>query len=185
MTRFFSLSVREVTVLQASPSSRAASLLENSSVSSSASGTNLGFRSCTKAMNSSRISRKRYLLEDKMSVVNFCSAASELSQDDTISIVADFTKHIEEESLSVCGYESKSLYKQVNSCWEGIFDNMTYKYCNSHAEWPILFGIVLQNIVLMAIDAGAPKKDAGKIAVKCAVDVSKMDKDSFLPCPSS
>ena len=121
----------------------------------------------------------RYLLEDRMSVANLCAAVSELSQEDVLSIVAGFARQIGEETMTVCGYDPKSLYRQVSSCWEGIFDNMTSKYCRSPAEWPILFGIVLQNILLMAIDAGAPKEVAGEIAVECAAAVSKMDQDSF------
>lgn len=121
----------------------------------------------------------RYLLEDSLSVVNIIFAVSDISQDDVLSIVAGFAKQVGSEDLSVCGYAPKSLYKQVNSCWEGIFDNMTSQYCKSPAEWPILYGIVLQNIMLTAIDAGAPKDEVGKIAVECTVAVSKMDKDSF------
>ena len=121
----------------------------------------------------------RYLLEDRLSVVNFILPVSDMSKDDVLAIVADFAQHIGEENLAVCGYGLKSLYKQVNSCWEGIFANMTSPYCKSPKEWPILYGIVLQNIMLTAIDAGAPKDEVGKIAVECAVAVSKMDKDSF------
>ena len=121
----------------------------------------------------------RYLLEDRLSVVNFIFAVSDISQDDVLSIVAGFANQVGAEDLLVCGYAPKSLYEQVNSCWEGIFDNMTSKYCESPAEWPILYGIVLQNIMLTAIDAGAPKNEVGKISVECAVAVSKMDKDSF------
>ena len=121
----------------------------------------------------------RYLLEDRLSVVNFILAVSDISQDDVLAIVAGFAQHIGEENLSVYGYGPKSLYEQVNSCWEGIFVNMTSQYCKSPAEWPVLYGIVLQNIMLTAIDAGAPKDEVGKIAVECAVAVSKMDKDSF------
>ena len=121
----------------------------------------------------------RYLLEDRLSVVNFILAASDISQDDVLAIIAGFAEHIGEEDFTVCGFGSKSLYEQVNSCWEGIFVNMTSQYCKSPAEWPILFGIVLQNVLRMAIEANFPKNEAGKIAVECAIAVSKMDKDSF------
>ena len=59
VSRSFSFSTRLVTVLEASPSSRPASLLVYSKVSSSANGASFGFLSWTKAMNASRSSRKR------------------------------------------------------------------------------------------------------------------------------
>lgn len=124
----------------------------------------------------------RYILEDRLSVVNFILAVSDISQDDVLTIVADFAKLIGNKNLTVCGYDPKSLYEQVNSCWEGIFVNMTSQYCKSPKEWPILYGIVLQNIMLTAIDAGAPKDEVGKIAVEYAVAISKMDKGSFYAC---
>ena len=124
----------------------------------------------------------RYLLEGRLSVANFIFAASDISQDDVLAIISGFAKHIGEENLTVCGYDPKSLYEQVNSCWEGIFVNMTSRSCKAPAEWPILYGIVLQNIMLTAIDAGAPKDEVGKIAVECAVAISKMDKGSFYAC---
>lgn len=121
----------------------------------------------------------RYLLEDRLSVVNFILAASEISKEDVLSIVAEFSSMIGSEDLSVCEYEPQSLYEAVSQCWEGIFDDMTSKYCDSPAEWPILFGIVLHTILQMAIGAGEPKGEMGKRAVACAVALSKMDKDSF------
>ena len=121
----------------------------------------------------------RYLLEDRLSVVNFILAVSDISQDDVLAIVAGFANQVGAEDITVCGYGPKSLYEQVNSCWEGIFVNMTSQYCKTPPEWPILYSIVLQNIMLMAFDAGAPKDEVGKIAIESAVAVSKMDKDSF------
>ena len=121
----------------------------------------------------------RYLMEDPLSIMNCCIAVSDISRDEVLSIISDCAKHIGEENFTVCGYKPKSLYEEVSSCWEGIFDNMTSKYCESPGEWPVLFGIVLQNIMFLAIDAGAPKEEVGRIAVECAVAVSKMDEDTF------
>ncbi len=58
----------------------------------------------------------RYLLEDRLSIVNFIIAVSDISQDDVLSIVAGFANQVGAEDLSVCGYAPKSLYEQVNSC---------------------------------------------------------------------
>ena len=121
----------------------------------------------------------KYLLEDKLNVVGFCTAVTDISSETVVSIVKDFATKVGEENYTVCGYKPKSLYEEVQNCWEGIYDNMTSKYCKSPSDWPVLFGIVVQNILIMSLKAGAPKDEAGEIAIKCAVAVSKMDKDSF------
>ena len=120
----------------------------------------------------------RYLIESSLNVIGFITAVTEIGRDDVLTIVSDFANNVGND-FKVCGFEPKDLYDQVSECWDGIFDNMTSRYCKSPSEWPILFGIVVQNILMTAIGAGAPKDEAGKIAVECAVAVSKMDKDSF------
>lgn len=120
----------------------------------------------------------RYLLENRLSVVNFILAVSEISKEEVLSIIAEFASMIGSEDLSVCEYEPLSLYEAVSQCWEDIFDDMTSKYCDSPAEWPILFGIVLHMILQMAIEAGEPKRESGRLAVACAVALSKMGKDT-------
>ena len=121
----------------------------------------------------------KYLLENRLSIVSFCTAVTDVTGDDVLKIAADQAMRIGAESSKICGYDPKSLYEQVSQCWDGIFDNMISKYCKSSAEWPVLFGIVLQNILITAINTGAPKDEAGRIAVECAMAVSKMDSDSF------
>ena len=120
----------------------------------------------------------KYLLEGSLNVVGFITAVTDIDREDVISIVSDVANNVGKE-FKVCGFEPKELYDQVRDCWEGIYDNMTFQYCKSPSEWPILFGIVVQNILMTAIKAGAPKQEAGKIAIECALAVSKMDKDSF------
>ena len=120
----------------------------------------------------------RYLLESSLNVIGFITAVTGIGKEDVLTIVSDFANNVGSD-FKVCGFEPKELYDQVSECWDGIFDNMTSRYCKSPSEWPILFGIVVQNILMTAIGAGAPKDEAGKIAVECAVAVSKMDKDSF------
>lgn len=120
----------------------------------------------------------KYLLESSLNVVGFITAVTDIDSEEVISIVSDFANNVGKE-YKVCGFEPKWLYDQVSDCWGGIYDNMTSKYCKSPSEWPILFGIVVQNILMTAINAGAPKQEAGKIAIECAVAVSKMDEDSF------
>ena len=121
----------------------------------------------------------RYLLEDQLSVASLCVAVSGISEEEILSIVSDFAAHVGDDPYTICGYDPGSLYEQVDSCWKGIYENMTSKYCSSPKEWPVLFGIVVQNILLMAIEVGAPEDEAGKIAIECAAAMSKMDRDSF------
>ena len=121
----------------------------------------------------------KYLLESGLSVVSFCTAVTNVTEADVLSIASDQAMRIGEEPYTICGCDPERLYKQISQCWDGIFDNMTSRYCKSPAEWPVLFGIVLQNILITAINAGAPKDEAGRIAAECAMAVSKMDEDSF------
>ncbi len=121
----------------------------------------------------------KYLLENKLSVVSFCRAVTDYPMDKVIEIVSAFANHFTDENYTVCGQNPKALYERVESCWEGIYNNMTAKYCKDPSEWPILFGVVLQNILMMSLKAGAPKDEAARIAIECAVAVSKMDKESF------
>ncbi len=120
----------------------------------------------------------RYLLESSLSVIGFITVVTGITREEVLSIVAGFADNVGKE-YKVCGFEPKQLYDQVSDCWEGIFENMTSRYTRSPSEWPILFGIVVQNILITALNAGAPKEEAGKIAIECAVAVSKMDRDSF------
>lgn len=69
---------------------------------------------------------------------------------------------------------------EISECWDGIFENMTSRYCEKPSEWPVLFGIVAQNILIMFIDGGAPKDEAGMVAIESAVYMSKLDSDSVL-----
>lgn len=75
---------------------------------------------------------------------------------------------------------TEQFYQCVKQCWDGIFNNMTMKYCNNASEWSILYGIALQNIILQAIEVESLKEDAGKMAIECAYLLSKIDDDSFV-----
>ena len=121
----------------------------------------------------------KYLLESKISVVAFITAVTDVPAETVEQIVKDFAGSVGEENYTICGYNPKSLYTEVESCWNGIYENMTSKYCKSPSEWPVILGIVVQNILIMSLNAGAPKDEAGEIAIKCAVAMSKMGSDSF------
>ena len=121
----------------------------------------------------------KYLLENKNSVIGLCNAIVNLSNEDILKMVSDFAKNVGNEDMTLCGLEPQNIFNEVKQCWDGIYENMTSKYCKSPSEYPILFGIVLQNMLIIALKAGAPKDEAGKIAMECAIAVSKMDTDSF------
>lgn len=68
------------------------------------------------------------------------------------------------------------LYGQTKECWDGIYQNMTLKYCKNPSEWPVLYGIVLQNIMFQfEMDA----EDTFFKALECALYISKMGKKSI------
>lgn len=67
------------------------------------------------------------------------------------------------------------LYNQVKECWTGIYQNMTARYCKNPSEWPVLYGIVLQNIMFQS-DL-APEETFYK-ALECILFISKMDDKS-------
>lgn len=121
----------------------------------------------------------RYLLENSMSVAGFCIAVTGLTRGDVLAAVRKCANEIGNRDYTVCGYNPGALYQEVSDCWDGIFDNMTAQYCKTPSEWPVLYGIVLQNCLMNAPDAGAPEEEAGRIALESAVYMSKLDRDSF------
>ena len=60
----------------------------------------------------------------------------------------------------------------IFDCWHGIYQNMTSHYCKTADEWPVLYAIVLQNI-LNHMD-GKPEQ-LFDMSVECALYLSKMD----------
>ena len=121
----------------------------------------------------------KYLLESPNSVVSLCNAVVGLPEEKVLAMVASFAENCGKEDMLICGFDPKTLYNQIRQCWEGIYGNMTSKYCKAPSEYPLLFGIVLQNILTLSVKAGAPKGDAGAIAVEVVNAIAKMDNDSF------
>lgn len=121
----------------------------------------------------------KYLLEDNLSVVGFCRAVTGVSREEVLAIVSNAAAAVGDESYTLFGYDPKHLYKKVDECWKTVYDRMIAKNCKSPSDWPVMFGIVLQNILNMSLKAGAPEDEAGRIAIECAVVISKMDDDSL------
>lgn len=122
----------------------------------------------------------KYLLESKLCTVGSIVAVTGLSDDEVHEIVCKCASAIFDDSYTLGGYKPQLLYNETKDCWNGIFDNMTARYCKTPSEWPVLFGIVTQNIAQLALDAGAPKQEVGKLSVEVMIYMSKLDDDSFL-----
>lgn len=76
-------------------------------------------------------------------------------------------------------YTPDEAYNMIKNCWDGIFDNMTGRYCKNASEWPIFFAIVLQNIMADGMVNG--QEDAVYfMTLECMLFISKMRDDSLL-----
>lgn len=127
----------------------------------------------------------KYLLEDQYSVLSFCNGffdhfAKGEARPDAIEIV--------KKEVSVIGcnhykiwneYQPNDVYYEIKNCWDGIYNNMTAVYCQSPQEWPVLFAIVLQNIMLIALQAAVSAPVLYSMSLECAIYISKMDFDSI------
>lgn len=126
----------------------------------------------------------KYLLEDKYSVLAFCNGffdnfAKGETRPDAIEIVKKAITVMYDEHYRIWNiYQPKDAYCAIKDCWDGIYDNMTAVYCQSPQEWPVLFAIVLQNIMITALEE-IPAPALYNLALECAVYVSKMDSDSI------
>ena len=120
-----------------------------------------------------------YLLEDRTSVYAFLSPVCGDLNDAVRALAVHITSSVGNGELKIAGLSADMLYRRVKACWDGIYDNMTARYCSSPAEWPVLYGIVLQNILIHSLKAGAPKEEAGRLALECMMTISKMDEDSI------
>ena len=120
-----------------------------------------------------------YLLEGGTSVYAFLSPVCGDLNDVVRALAVHITSSVGNGELKIAGLSADTMYRRVKACWDGIYDNMTARYCKTPAEWPVLFGIVLQNILIHSLKAGAPKEEAGRLALECAMTVSKMDADSL------
>ena len=78
------------------------------------------------------------------------------------------------------GYLGRFTYKMIKECWDGIQVTMTTRICKKPSEWPVLYGIVLQNIILEALKIGAPADEVKRIALECSIALSRMGEDTFV-----
>lgn len=121
----------------------------------------------------------KYLMEDHLSVLSFVNAVSNLKEEQVAGIAVEMTNSLGSDRFNIWGMTPESVYPKIKECWDGIYNNMTANYCKDPSEWPMLFGITTQMIILKAIEAGAGAKEAGLMAMQCAYVISKMDDDSL------
>ncbi|MCQ2423182.1 MAG: hypothetical protein MJ064_09420 [Lachnospiraceae bacterium] len=121
----------------------------------------------------------RYLHENKYSVTGFACAITNMPQSSVLAIVERQANAMGTERYVVAGnMDPVDLYKHIKGCWDGIKDNMTLSYCKRPEEWPVLYGIVMQNVVREALNL-APKEAIFNTAVDVACALSKMDLESL------
>ena len=121
----------------------------------------------------------RYLLESRTSVFSFCNAVTNVTADNVRALAVSVVQRVGGEDLTVWNMPADIVYQRIRACWDGIHENMTARFCKAPSEWLVLYGIVLQNIFLESIKAGAPAEEAGRMAMECALIISRMDTDSL------
>lgn len=125
-----------------------------------------------------------YLLEGQYSVLSLCNGffshyAEGEEKPDAMAIVANVAQNLGNDSYRIWNQlDPDAAYRAVKDCWVGIYDNMTGKYCETPDEMPVLFAIVLQNIMATAAQV-APKPAVYAMALECACYIAKMDDDSL------
>lgn len=126
----------------------------------------------------------QYLLEGNYSVLSFCNGffdhfAKGESRPDVLEIVKKEVSVIGDPDYRIWDlYQPEEVYREIQNCWDGIYGNMTSVYCQSPQEWPVLFAIVLQNLMVNALQA-VPAAVLYSMALECAIYISKMDEDSL------
>ncbi|MBP0973092.1 MAG: hypothetical protein J5851_04215 [Oscillospiraceae bacterium] len=126
----------------------------------------------------------KYLLEDKYSVLSFCNGFFEQTAKGeeapaVVPLIRRAASVIGDKEYRIWNvFPPEYVYTEIGNCWDGIYENMTSKYCESPEEWPILFGIVLQNMMMIAAKVIKPE-EAFRLSMECALFVSKMDDDSI------
>lgn len=125
-----------------------------------------------------------YLLQGKSSVLSFMNGLYNMVCPDKelpnfAVILQNVTLHFGEDDYKIAGVVSPDvLFPEVVNCFDGIFENMTSKYCEGEDEWPILFGIALQNVMNEVMKVGNPDL-VYNVALECLLFISKMDFESL------
>lgn len=122
----------------------------------------------------------KYLHENEYSVTGMARAITDMPVSAVTSIVSRQANALGTPDFAVVGnMDPYDLYKQIKNCWDGIKNNMTMQYCEGPGEWPVLYAIVLQNVIKESLNL-APKEAIFNTAVDVACAMAKMDKESLL-----
>lgn len=119
-----------------------------------------------------------YLLENPFCVLGFMKGyydnkAMPPKELDIETSIKNAISSIGDNTYMIWGkHEPGQLYRQTKTCWDGIYNNMTSVYCTRPSEWPVLYAIVLQNIMFQS-DMEA--EETFFKALECALFISKMD----------
>lgn len=125
-----------------------------------------------------------FLLEDRYSVLAYLDGFFEHfgqgeEKPDPHAVVRWAAQMLGTDEEKIWGiYDPRMVYPHIRECWDGIYHNMTEKFCQSPEEWPVLFAIVLQNI-MVEVPAEVPRRELYETALECALIISKMDEDSL------
>ena len=123
-----------------------------------------------------------YLLDSSFSVMGFMKGfyvnkATEPKELDIDTPIKQSASNVGNREYLIWGQHVPAiLYEQTRECWLGIYQNMTSKYCKNPSEWPVLYGIVLQNIMFQ-FDMDA--EETFFKALECALYISKMGSKSI------
>ena len=123
-----------------------------------------------------------YLLTSKYSVISFMKGfyANKVENPDELDIdtpIKASASNVGNKDYLIWGKHVPGMvYGQTKECWEGIYKNITLRYCKNPSEWPVLYGIVLQNIMFQfEMDAD----DTFLKVLECALFISKMGSKSI------
>ena len=123
-----------------------------------------------------------YLLGSNASVLGFMKGfyvnkAKEPKDFDLDEILKESAANVINSKYLIWGQHVPAmLYDQIRECWFGIYQNMTLRFCKNPSEWPVLYGIVLQNIMFQfEMDA----EETFTKALECVLYISKMGSKSI------
>lgn len=123
-----------------------------------------------------------YLLEGPYNLLCFLKGyyeneAKEFVDFDINTTIRNAAISVGNSSYLIWGkYSPESVYMSTKECWDGIYEHLTSKICKNSSEWPVLYGIVLQNIMF---HLGMDPEEGFLKALECALYISKMDTKSL------
>jgi hypothetical protein len=123
------------------------------------------------------------LLENEYSVWGLAAAGAQQSGveklPDVVEIIKYVTKTYGTENFGLPRYSnpeskiSETPEEIVKRLWPILFPKV-YSFCKPAHEWPLLFGLSLQKVIIMGKDTIDPEK-ALMLAMECAVPMSKIN----------